>query len=223
MKHYLSFLLIAFFLGAITGLNAQITLYPIKNDTAYFKYTFTGKLKPVSALKAEIRIVESYKNNELVERTRFSMPGSQLLQREFYNGGRPYGKWRYYNEAGELIHERDFAKLKYGDCIIKPFVEDGVFLPKFGSNENDLMQYLRANMKYPAISRSLGTSGTVIINFVVDEIGKANVSHICGDGLDGYCDLVVWEIIEQMPRWKPGSKDGEPVKVKYYLPFEFKL
>lgn len=223
MNHSFITLFISFFLFGVCKLTAQVILYPTTTDTTYFKETIGGKLKPVSQVKAEIRIVEFYKNNELIERERSSTLTGQLLQREFYKSGRPIGKWRFYNGAGELILQRDFTKLVYGDCDPKPFVEEGVFLPKFGSNEKDLMYYLRSNIKYPAISRSLGTNGIVLINFIVDETGKANISHICGDGLDGYCDLVVWEIVEQMPRWKPGTIDGQPVEVSYYLPVSFQL
>ncbi len=86
-------------------------MHPTKSDTTYFKYTMNGKLKPVSRLKAEIRIVEFYKNNELIERQRSSMLTGQLLQHEFHKSGRPFGKWSYYNEAGEFVFQRDFTKL----------------------------------------------------------------------------------------------------------------
>ncbi|NEN24314.1 hypothetical protein G3O08_12445 [Cryomorpha ignava] len=85
------------------------------------------------------------------------------------------------------------------------------------------MTYVERRIRYPAQSRSLGTTGILKINFIVDKTGKAKISHICGDGLDGYFDLVVWEIVEQMPRWKPGTKERQPVEVNYYLSVAFDL
>lgn len=223
MKPFFTILLIPFFLLVLSDLSAQVILYPTKTDVSYYKQTFIGRLKPVSRVKAEIRIVEYYKNNELTERQRSSMRTGEVLQSEYYKSGRPFGKWRFYNGAGEFLYQRDFTKLVYGDCDQKNAVEAGVILPKFGPGENDLKHYLRLNMKYSAQSRSLGTNGIVLINFNVDETGKVKISHICGDGLDGYCDLVVWELVEQMPRWKPATKDGKSVEVSYYLPVSFKL
>lgn len=223
MKHTLSILFISSFLFAAANLTAQVTLYPTTTDTSYFKVTMNGKLKPVSRIKGTIRIVELYKNNELIERQRSSQPTGQLLQQEFYKSGRPIGKWVYYNEEGELISLRDFTKLVYGYCEPETVLGEGVVPPKFGIKEKDINYYLRLNIKYPAESRSLGTNGIVLINFIVDETGNANISHICGDVLDGYCDLVVWEVVEQMARWKPGTKDGKPVEMSVYLPVSFQM
>lgn len=198
-------------------------MHPTRSDTSYFVRKSNGKLKPVAASKAEFYMVEFYKKNLLTERKRVSLYTGNILQREFYKNGRPYGTWLYFNSEAELISQRDFSKLVYGACEPDTVADHDFTLPEFGLNENDLKYYLRLNIKYPSISRSKGTSGIVTVNFIVDETGKANLSHICGDGLDGYCDLVVWEIIEQMPRWKPGEKDGKPVEVSYFLPVQFKL
>lgn len=223
MKSYFSILFISFCLFSIPALKAQVTLYPVKSDTAYYKFKANGQLKPSSLLRAEIRIVEFYKNNELIERKRSSLATGIVLQREFYKDGRPFGKWLYYNKAGEFVFTRDFTKLVYGECNPMDTVGAGMTLPEFGKGETDLRRYLRLNMKYPAQSRSLGTTGILQILFTIDETGKTEVNHICGNGLDGYCDLVVWEIVEQMPRWKPGKINGKPVEMRYILPVSFKL
>lgn len=61
------------------------------------------------------------------------------------------------------------------------------------------------------------------INFIVDESGEPIDFKICDQGLDGYCDLVVWEVVENFPLWTPGVYEGEPVEVEYRLPVKFSL
>ena len=37
------------------------------------------------------------------------------------------------------------------------------------------------------------------------------------------CDIEAKRIIMAMPKWKPGFKNGQPVRVKYTVPILFKL
>src|SRR5690606_4575841 len=49
-------------------------------------------------------------------------------------------------------------------------------MPVFGAGMNDLFAYLSREIKYPAIARENGISGTVVIQFIIDR--KGNVTNV---------------------------------------------
>ncbi len=86
----------------------------------------------------------------------------------------------------------------------------------------DLLEFVYSNLSYPEKARQNDVEGKVIIHFVVSNTGEiidiAVPSGICQD-MKNEC----LEILDEMPPWNPGIKDGRPVKVKYTLPVKFKL
>ena len=42
-------------------------------------------------------------------------------------------------------------------------------------------------------------------------------------GVDKSLDKEAVRVVKAMPNWKPGMKDGVPVKVRYTIPINFKL
>ena len=43
------------------------------------------------------------------------------------------------------------------------------------------------------------------------------------NGVDSDIKMLVTSILEKMPKWTPGKKDGKPVNVLYTIPIIFKL
>ncbi|SFB37170.1 energy transducer TonB [Algoriphagus aquimarinus] len=82
--------------------------------------------------------------------------------------------------------------------------------------------YLSQNLKYPEAARERKIEGTVIAIFVVDEKGEVSNVEILR-GIGGGCDEEVMRLVKESPKWTPGKKDGEIVKVKMRLPVRFKL
>lgn len=218
MKHIFSIGFLYFFYGCLT---AQITIYPTVRDTIYLKERQNGDLKITEPSTADVKIITYSEKGLVFEKKVINHRTNQLREHRFYNEGKPSGKWLYFNEVGEVIWERNFGKLVYGDCTSSKPPSSDILLPKYGYGEDDLKRYIKRELRHPAASRRADVFGLVKISFVVDVTGRAKVSHICGEGLDAYCDLEVWEIIEKMPRWTPGSQNGKLVEVSYILPVEF--
>ena len=98
-------------------------------------------------------------------------------------------------------------------------VED---MPTFPGGEAKMYEYLYKNLKYPAMAKDAGITGTVYVNFVIDKNGKiTNVNVLRGIG--GGCDEAAIAAVEKMPDWKPGKQRGKAVKVSYNLPVKFQL
>jgi protein TonB len=94
-------------------------------------------------------------------------------------------------------------------------------MPEFNGN---LSEFLGRNIQYPSVARENGIEGQVVLQFVVGKDGKIDPSSIAvvkkvGWGLEEEAIRVV----KNMPPWKPGKQNGNPVYVKCTLPIRFKL
>ena len=85
-----------------------------------------------------------------------------------------------------------------------------------------LMQYLGKNIRYPKKAHEEGTQGRVTVQFVVEKDGS--ISHARPlRGVHPELDAEAVRVISGMPKWKPGTQRGEPVRVMYTVPVMFRL
>ena len=95
-------------------------------------------------------------------------------------------------------------------------------MPQFPGGEAAMMKFVASNVKYPQEARDKEIDGRVFISFVVEKDGSvSNVKVMRGIG--GGCDEEAVRVVSAMPKWKPGIKDGKPVRVSYMMPLTFKL
>lgn len=96
-------------------------------------------------------------------------------------------------------------------------------MPKFnGGNVDNFRQWVQQNIKYPESASSNKTEGRIIIQLIVDEVGNVSDTKIIR-GLDDELNKEVIRVVKESPKWTPGSNKGQPVKVSYIMPIEFKL
>ena len=95
-------------------------------------------------------------------------------------------------------------------------------MPKFSGGEQAMMEFVASNIKYPEAAKDKNIEGRVFVSFVVEKDGSvSNVKVMRGIG--GGCHDEAVRVIKSMPNWKPGIKDGKPVRVSYMMPINFKL
>ena len=95
-------------------------------------------------------------------------------------------------------------------------------MPEFPGGQTELMKFLNKNLRYPPAARENGIEGRVVVQFVVDETGNISDLQVLRD-IGGGCAEEAVRVVKQMPNWKPGKQNGNPVKVYYKLPVTFKL
>lgn len=106
-------------------------------------------------------------------------------------------------------------------------VDEEVFMvveqmPKFVGGDQELMNYLRKNIKFPAEAQENGIQGRVYVEFVVSNIGEiCNVKIL--KGVDPILDAEALRVVNTMPDWEPGMQRGKHVNVSYRLPINFTL
>ncbi len=95
-------------------------------------------------------------------------------------------------------------------------------MPQFPGGEKELLTYFAQNIKYPAIARESGIQGRVILEFVVEKSGQVTGINVKRD-IGGGCGKEAVRVAGEMPAWKPGNQNGNPVRVKMNIPVVFKL
>jgi protein TonB len=120
----------------------------------------------------------------------------------------------------------DLDEIDYVEVEPEP-EEEEIFMvvedaPEFPGGTQALLDYLRKNIKYPAICRENNIQGRVLVSFVVNKDG-AIVDPEVVRGVHPSLDKEALRVIAGMPNWKPGSQRGKPVRVKYTVPVNFRL
>jgi protein TonB len=119
------------------------------------------------------------------------------------------------------LNEYDVVEVEPEPEEEAPFmvVED---MPEFPGGTAALLEYLRKNIKYPAICRENNIQGRVIVSFVVNKDG-AIVDPEVVKSVNPSLDKEAVRVISTMPNWKPGMQRGKAVRVKYTVPVNFRL
>jgi protein TonB len=96
-------------------------------------------------------------------------------------------------------------------------------MPEFPGGQQAMMKYIAENIKYPVIAQENGIQGRVICQFVVEKDGKPSNIQVVRTSGDASLDKEAVRVIGTMPKWKPGTQRGKPVRVTYTLPVSFRL
>ena len=95
-------------------------------------------------------------------------------------------------------------------------------MPYFNGGMGALMQYLSSNIKYPEECEENGIQGRVVCTFVVERDGSITNLKVTKP-VHPLLDKEALRVLSLMPKWIPGSKGGETVRVRYTLPVTFRL
>ena len=97
-----------------------------------------------------------------------------------------------------------------------------VVMPEYPGGPAECMKFLSKNIRYPKKARENGTQGRVVVQFVVDKDGSIDDVKIVKS--------VSWElndeakrVVKRMPKFKPGTVGGEPIRMRFTMPIMFRL
>ena len=94
-------------------------------------------------------------------------------------------------------------------------------IPSFPGGEEAMLQFITDNLTYPEDAKEAGISGRVVLEFIIEEDGSISEIKII-QGVHTSLDEEAIRIVKMMPKWEPGKKGSEPVRVSYKLPIDFK-
>jgi protein TonB len=95
-------------------------------------------------------------------------------------------------------------------------------MPSFPGGETEMMKYLAKNTVYPSLASESGIEGSVVLSFVVNKDGSISDITTLKD-IGGGCGKEAIRVLKSMPPWTPGEANGHPVRVRFTMPFRFKL
>jgi TonB family protein len=94
--------------------------------------------------------------------------------------------------------------------------------PEFPGGMEALMDYLKANIRYPQEAKERGKQGRVIVQFIVEEDGTLTEGKVMKP-VDPQLDAEAIRIMRSMPKWKPGETRGKPTRMRFTFPVSFRL
>ncbi len=90
--------------------------------------------------------------------------------------------------------------------------------PQFPGGESAITSYINNNIKIPQITIDRGVPVKMYLSFVVNYKGEVtNVKFENGEASPQLKKEAI-RLLEAMPNWTPGEKDGNPVSVIRYIP-----
>lgn len=133
-----------------------------------------------------------------------------------YDGENIYSKERIHSTSDTLMNTEQ-PLFKHGKC--DP-ISDYDLRKKCA--EKALLERVYSQITYPNSSREHGIQGTVIIQLNIDEKGILEDYVV----LRGICDALRDEtirVISTLPKWRPGTANGTPVKSSFILPVQYRI
>lgn len=187
---------------------------PISDVKIIVDHKYQSITKSTVNAQGEFRIETSPEASILFEHTKND--GSKLVR---FCTPKVLAQMNPDNMVIELIPYIDI-KTAATEADVYEVVENMPEFPNGGMTA--LMKYLSDNIRYPEAAHKAGIQGRVTVQFVVGKDGSiGNVSILRGVNAD--LDAEAIRVISSMPKWKPGTQKGEPVKVKYTVPVMFRL
>src|SRR5690606_15520083 len=86
-------------------------------------------------------------------------------------------------------------------------------MPYFDGGLGEFYSQLGKNLKYPQSALSRNIQGKVYVSYVVDIDGSITEARVL-KGIGYGCDEEALRAILKAPKWNPGRKAGEPVRVR---------
>lgn len=153
-----------------------------------------------------------------------------------YKDGLLHGKKMEYDTLGVVVLEELYHEGKLIETIQSSKEEQVLNLPCLQEchtsirsqkelkdcTEKRLLSYIYSNLRYPSEARAAGIEGEAWIDFTIEKDGKIS-SFIFRNAVCNEIEDVLLPILQNMPKWSPGTVNGEPVRVKHTLPVRFKL
>jgi TonB family protein len=165
-----------------------------------------------------------------LDRFKVDLPGEKL---SYIEGTSADMKKLLQHVPKELIVKEYSFKDKQGLLLKEQVAEmqlqtdDGVYTvvqeqPEYTGGYDKMVEYLRENLRYPAVAAEKKLEGVVYVQFVIDETGKI-IDPGTIRGIEKSVDDEAVRVVSEMPNWIPGRQDGKNVKVRFVLPIRFNL
>lgn len=185
-------------------LSSKIKINEILNDSI-IKIQFNNKsieLAPNDFIVDSIIFIKKEKNKRVRHTTIISIKNFGLIEKK------------------NVIDNKDWKIRSKAIGLDAPTVVD--IMPEFEGGWNEFLNYLNNHIEYPILNKSERTNTSFFVEFIIDENGEITMTRVIRS-INQTFDMNVIEVLEKMPKWKPGMHNGKPVAVKIELPIDIDL
>ena len=119
----------------------------------------------------------------------------------------------------EVVVEKPVEKPKEVKEEIFRSVEQ---MPQFPGGDQALLKFLSSHINYPPMAAENNVQGKVQLQFVVEKDGRVGEVKVIRS-VDKDLDKEAVRVVKLLPKFTPGRQNGQPVRVWYTLPVQFKL
>jgi periplasmic protein TonB len=95
-------------------------------------------------------------------------------------------------------------------------------MPTYEGGMEEMFNFIKRKLRYPAVPRRQEIEGTVFVSFVVNGDGSVTDVEVIR-GIHRDCDKEAMRVISMLPGWNGGSQNGSPAAVRMVLPIKFSL
>ena len=166
----------------------------------------------------------------------------------FFISVRTYSPDKSKKIMGQIGNSLDVKSPQTEEDIIEPKLDESFKMPSFPGGQRALFRFLSEEVRYPILAMEQRVQARVICSFVVDRDGSitdicvSNISHISAGRQESRKETILlsdltsaeikavealvgeaMRVIKAMPKWKPGTQDGKPMRVRYSIPINFRF
>ena len=200
------------------------------------KEFFRDKNQGKSTTEARAKFVKVFIKNPDGSRTEEfrRVKDDLLLRTETYKNDKPFGVWRYYDEDGTLILERDYNfDLNYNfvpaddEVVIDLYTGDPISALPEGFQTTMMTQEvynksLVKNLRYPVQATRRGIQGEVFLLVSISKEGKVAFKSVFKSA-DFYLDLEAARVVNLLPEVAPATVNGQPINLYATCRIKFML
>ena len=129
---------------------------------------------------------------------------------------------RILSQANQVVGSSDNVATNASVIDVNKVYDVVEQMPEFPGGQAAFLKWIADNIKYPTIAEENGIQGRVVCTFVVERDGSVIDVQIARS-IDPSLDKEALRVLKGMPRWNPGKRKGQAVRVKYTVPVTFKL
>lgn len=118
-----------------------------------------------------------------------------------------------------FIHATPPASGDGDDNIVFPVIN---CQPKFPGGSEALVCWIRNNLRYPVLAEEQRIEGDVVCAFWIEKDGSVNNTYVIRSSHE-LLSKEALRVMKFMPRWIPGRENGQAIRVRYTIPFTFRL
>jgi len=93
--------------------------------------------------------------------------------------------------------------------------------PRYKGGAEAMNKFISDNVVVPGDAKLAGQYGKVYVAFKVMEDGSMADVEV-SRGIAPSLDAEAMRVVKTMPNWIPGTKGGDNIAMRYYIPVEFK-